>query len=575
MEECQPDASRVRIAKRGDALCCGLELCDAAPGMLQHDLPVRVQAQASIHPIEQLRPCLLFEPGQRARQRRLRDSEFGRCVGDVLGLGQHDEPLQFFEVHPLTIAKQLGWHCLATDVVGDGVTESAAASSVLERLPVSRWHWRLVVLVGLGTFFDLYEVFLGGVLAPVLAKEFGLGSTGKAMVIAAGFAGMFVGANVLSIAADRLGRRRVFILNLLLYSLFSLAAAFSPNVETFLVLRFLAGMGLGAELVLVDTYLAEFMPGRVRGRMTAWAYTIGFLGVPLAALLGGRLVARQELLGIEGWRWLLVFGALGAVLVLVLRTQLPESPRWLESRGRDAEARAVVNSIVSKVAPGTELPREAIQTGESGDDARSVGQVLRIAFRDYRSRSVMLVIFQILQTVAYYGFATLAPLVLVSKGFTVTESLGYAALTFAGYPLGSLLSVPLVERFERKYLIIASALGIAVFGILFAAAEQVAVIVAAGFLLTAVSNVFSNAFHIYQAEIFPTAIRSTAGGIAYSLSRATSTVLPFVAVPALAALGPVAVFSGSAVLIVLLCVDVALLGPRSTGLRLEQVQRLS
>jgi putative MFS transporter len=447
-------------------------------------------------------------------------------------------------------------------------------SSVLERLPVTGWHRRLVILVGLGTFFDLYEVFLGGVLAPVLAKEFGLGASGKALVIAAGFAGMFVGANVLSIAADRLGRRRVFILNLLVYSLFSLAAAFSPNIETFLILRFVAGMGLGAELVLVDAYLAEFAPSRVRGRMTAWAYTIGFLGVPLAALLGGRLVARQELFGIDGWRWLLVFGGLGAVLVLALRTQLPESPRWLESRGRHAEAREVVASIVRKVAPETPLP-PATADGPGDDDARSVGEVLRIAFRDYRSRTVMLVIFQILQTVAYYGFATLAPLVLVSKGFTVTESLGYAALSFAGYPLGSLLSVPLVERFERKYLIIASALGIAVFGIVFAAADDVVVIVAAGFVLTAVSNVFSNAFHIYQAEIFPTPIRTTAGGVAYSLSRATSAVLPFVAVPALAALGPVAVFSGSAVLIVLLCLDVALLGPRSTGLELEHVQRIS
>jgi putative MFS transporter len=447
-------------------------------------------------------------------------------------------------------------------------------SSVLERLPVTGWHRRLVILVGLGTFFDLYEVFLGGVLAPVLAKEFGLGASGKALVIAAGFAGMFVGANALSIAADRLGRRRVFILNLLVYSLFSLAAAFSPNIETFLILRFVAGMGLGAELVLVDAYLAEFAPSRVRGRMTAWAYTIGFLGVPLAALLGGRLVARQELFGIDGWRWLLVFGGLGAVLVLALRTQLPESPRWLESRGRHAEAREVVASIIRKVAPETPLP-PVTADGPGGDDARSVGEVLRIAFRDYRSRTVMLVIFQILQTVAYYGFATLAPLVLVSKGFTVTESLGYAALSFAGYPLGSLLSVPLVERFERKYLIIASALGIAVFGIVFAAAGDVVVIVAAGFLLTAVSNVFSNAFHIYQAEIFPTPIRTTAGGVAYSLSRATSAVLPFVAVPALAALGPVAVFSGSAVLIVLLCLDVALLGPRSTGLELEHVQRIS
>jgi putative MFS transporter len=367
----------------------------------------------------------------------------------------------------------------------------------------------------------------------------------------------------------------VFILNLLVYSLFSLAAAFSPNVETFLVLRFIAGIGLGAELVLVDTYLAEFVPARVRGRMTAWAYTIGFLGVPLAALLGGKLVAHHQLLGIDGWRWLLVFGGLGAVFVLAIRTMLPESPRWLESRGRDAEAREVVASVVAKVAPGAPVPEQLFAgASRAEDDAPNVAEVLRIAFRDYRKRTVMLVIFQILQTVAYYGFGTLAPLVLVSKGFEVTQSLGYAALTFAGYPLGSLLSIPLVERFERKHLIIVSALGIALCGIVFAAAEQVVVIVVAGFLLTAVSNVFSNAFHIYQAEIFPTAIRSTASGICYSLSRATSTVLPFVAVPALAALGPVAVFSGSAALVILLCLNVGLLGPRSTGLQLEQVEKI-
>jgi len=327
----------------------------------------------------------------------------------------------------------------------------ATASSALERLPVSGWHWRLVLFVGLGTFFDLYEVFLGGVLAPVLGAEFNLGTIGKAMVIAVGFAGMFVGASALSIVADRIGRRRVLILNLLVYSLFSLAAAFSPNVETFLVLRFVAGIGLGAELVVVDTYLAEFVPARVRGRMTAWAYTIGFLGVPLAALLGGKLVARHQLLGIDGWRWLLVFGGLGAVFVLVVRTMLPESPRWLESRGRDAEAREVVASVVAKVAPDTPVPEDLPERhSRSGEDARSVAEVLRIAFRDYRKRTVMLVIFQVLQTVAYYGFGTLAPLVLVSKGFEVTQSLGYAALTFAGYPLGSLVSVPLVERFERK-----------------------------------------------------------------------------------------------------------------------------
>ncbi len=457
-----------------------------------------------------------------------------------------------------------------------GAPSTGGASTVLETLPLSRWHRLIVVVVGIGSFFDLYEVFLGGVLAPILAKEFALGSIGKAAVVGSGFLGMFVGANVLSVLADRLGRRRVFLLNLLTYSLFSLLSAFSPNIEVFLVLRFLAGVGLGSELVLVDTYLAEFLPAPVRGRYIAWAYTVGFLGVPVAALLGGKLVAAQEIAGIAGWRWLLVAGALGAVFVLWMRRVLPESPRWLESRGRGDEAVAVVRHIAVRAgAPeaAENLPeRAAAPPPDTGPRARSTSEVLRIAFTgEYRKRTIMLFVFQILQTVAYYGFGTLAPLVLVAKGFAITESLGYAALSFAGYPIGSLLSVPLVERFERKYLIIGSALAIGVFGIVFAAAASPWLIVAAGFLLTMSSNVFSNSFHIYQAEIFPTAIRSTASGVAYSLSRGTSVVLPFVAVPLLASAGPVWVFGGSAVLIVVLCLDVGLLGPLTTGRTLEEV----
>jgi putative MFS transporter len=449
-------------------------------------------------------------------------------------------------------------------------TYTSPASAILERLPLSGWHRRLVVLVGIGAFFDLYEVFLGGVLAPILAKEFSLGSIGKAAVVASGFLGMFVGAIVLSVVSDRLGRRKVFLANLLTYSLFSLAAAFSPNIEVFLALRFLAGIGLGAELVLVDTYLAEFLPGHARGRYTAWAYTVGFLGVPVAALLGGKLVAANEILGIDGWRWLLVAGGLGAVFVLLLRRVLPESPRWLESRGRGEEAVAIARDVA--VRAGHPVDDADIGPPAAAPELRSTVEVLRTAFSGiYRTRTIMLFIFQVLQTVAYYGFGTLAPLVLVSKGFEITESLGYAALSFFGYPIGSLISVPLVERFERKWLIIYSAIAIGALGIVFAAASSPVLIVVAGFALTASSNVFSNAFHIYQAEIFPTSIRSTASGVAYSLSRGTSVVLPFIAVPLLATAGPVAVFGGAAVLIVVLCLDVGLLGPLSTGRVLEEV----
>ncbi|MFD9210162.1 MFS transporter [Streptomyces sioyaensis] len=443
------------------------------------------------------------------------------------------------------------------------------AAARLDRLPPSRWHRRLTLVVGIGAFFDLYEIFLGGVLAAVLAAQWHLGPTAKSWVIAAGFLGMFVGANVLSVLADRFGRRRMFLVNLAGYSLFSLLSAGAPDLSWLLPLRFLAGLGLGAELVLVDTYLAEFLPRAVRGRYIAWAYTVGFVGVPVAALLGSRLVAAHRLLGIEGWRWLLVAGALGAAFLQLMRRQLPESPRWLLVQGRGAEAERIVAGLEERVA------RESGGSLPSVPEAETVPErkvPLGAMFRGcYRRRTVMWWLFQVLQTVGYYGFGALAPVVLTAKGHTVTESLLYAALSFCGYPIGSALSIPLIDRIERRTLIIASALGIAACGLAFGFAAATWAVVTFGVLLTVCSNVFSNAFHVYQTEIFPTGLRSSAIGIAYSLSRLTSVVLPFVALSVLSDLGPAAVFTGSAALMLLLCLDVALLGPRTTGRSLERI----
>jgi putative MFS transporter len=438
--------------------------------------------------------------------------------------------------------------------------------SRLEALPLGGWHRRLTTVVGIGSFFDLYEVFLGGVLATVLAAQWHLDASGKAWVIASGFLGMFVGANVLSVLADRFGRRRIFMVNLASYAVFSLATAFAPNLGVFVVLRFLSGLGMGAELVLVDTYLAEFIPARHRGRYISWAYVVGFLGVPLAALFGARVVAKADLAGMAGWRWLLIAGGLGAVFVWLVRRTLPESPRWLVAKGRTEEAEQVVAGI-------------EVQTGSpAGPAAGAVAErpiERRISFADtfrgeYRRRTVMLWVFQVLQTVGYYGFGTLAPIVLTAKGYSVTSSLGYAALSFIGYPVGALLATPLVERFERRTLIVVSALFIAGFGLVFGTSTDTVVIVAAGFLLTVSSNVFSNGFHIYQSELFPTGVRSSAVGVAYSLSRLASAILPFVALHALDVFGPGWVFAGAAMLMGLLALEVRVLGPRTTGHSLEQ-----
>lgn len=448
------------------------------------------------------------------------------------------------------------------------IDRNTLIASRIDRLPITRWHWFMIVIVGLGSFFDLYEIFLGGVLGAVLTDEWHLGPIGKSFAVGAGFIGMFLGAAFLGVAADKFGRRRMFLINLGVYSLLSLISAASPNIQTYVVLRLLTGVALGAELTLVDTYLSEFLPRISRGRHIAYSYTFGFLAVPIAALLGGKLVATHHIL-IDGWRWLPIFGALGAVIVWLLRRRLPESPRWLVTQDRVDEAEQVVAGIedIVRRQSGRELP-EVKPLPPEPEVESSVGEMFRGV---YRRRTIMLWIFQILQTVGYYGFGSLAPIVLTAKGYDVVESLTFSALSFIGYPIGSALSIPLMERFERKFLIIFSALGIAVLGIVFASASVPWLIVGAGFVLTCVSNVFSNSFHVYHAEIFPTAIRSAAISIPYSLSRLTSGIMPFIAIPVLAALGPTAVFSGAAALLVVMCVNVGVLGPRSTGRSLEAV----
>jgi putative MFS transporter len=207
---------------------------------------------------------------------------------------------------------------------------SFSVAARLNRLPPTRTHRHATIIAGIGTFFDLFDIFLAGVLGTVLMGEFQLDRVSLAAALSSAFVGMFIGATVLGRFADRFGRRPAFLLNLAIYSAFTLAGAFSVSATMLIASRFLAGIGIGAELPLVDAYLSELLPSQLRGRYTAWAYTLGFVGIPAAGLLG-RLLVPLEPLGIDGWRWLFVAGSLGAVIVWFVRRRLPESPRWLES----------------------------------------------------------------------------------------------------------------------------------------------------------------------------------------------------------------------------------------------------
>lgn len=438
----------------------------------------------------------------------------------------------------------------------------------LDRMPITRLHAVAVVCVGLGLFFDTYEVFLAGTLSTVLKQHFHLAANPLALVLASAFIGQFLGAILLGRLADRWGRRNAFLLNLGIYSLFSLLGGLSPSVTMLVATRFLAGLGLGAELALADTYLSDLLPAKARGRYLSAAYTIGFLGVPAAGFLGRALVPLAPL-GVAGWRWMFFAGAAGAIVVWLLRWILPESPRWLESVGRGGDADVAMSAWENRVRrSGRVLPDPEPGTRRVGGQRRvSVGLLFS---RRYIRTTVMAWLMNIGSAFGYYGFGTIATLVLAAKGYSIVASLTFLALTYIGYPAGSALSLPIVERVERKLLIAITAAGMAVTGVAFGLAGSPAAIVGWGFAFTLISNIFSNAYHVYLGEVYPTALRATGAGAAYSISRLTTAVLPFMLIPALT-MGPGVVFGIVALALVILIIDVLVLGPRTTGLALELV----
>jgi MFS family permease len=452
---------------------------------------------------------------------------------------------------------------------------SSTISYHLDRLPVGRVHWKVVMAVGLGLFFDMYEVFLSGSMSIALGKDFRLSGLELKLLLASAFLGMFLGAALLGRLADRIGRRKAFLFNLIWYSVWSLVGAFSPNAVFLVFARFMAGIGVGAEYPVADAYLSDVLPKDKRGRLATWAYTSSFIAVPVVGFLALWLNA-APVLGIAGWRWLLALGGVGAVVVLFLRRSLPESPRWLNSVGRTQEAAQAlevfaqgagmsVGELEKAAAPDTvSVPRPSVPQ----DERQSLS---RLAKAPYRHRLVMLVIFHLFQTFGYYGFGTLAALVLVASGHSVTNSLLFTALSFLGYPIGSLVSTPLIAKFERKHLLIASIVALAASGVAFSVSGNDALIVVFGFLTTLISNVFSNVYHIYQAEIFPTALRATAVGWTYSLSRISSGALPFVLLPVLDSFGALAMFGIVAVALVVIAAAVAVLGPLTTRRSLAEI----
>jgi MFS transporter, putative metabolite:H+ symporter len=467
----------------------------------------------------------------------------------------------------------------STHISAESLPLSAETISArLDRIPATRTIWKFVALLSLGFFFELYDLLYSGYIAPGLVKSGILTTTtaglfgmkGVAAFLASLFAGLFVGTICCGFLADRFGRRAIFTYSLLFYTAANLIMAFQVTAAGLNFWRFMAGLGIGVELVTIGTYIAELVPKNIRGRAFACEQAVGFTAVPVAALLSYLLVPYKSL-GLDGWRWVVIIGAHGALFVWFIRRALPESPRWLAQKGRLAEADRVMSKLEETVAKelGRPLPFPAPQS-----QPVSSGQTFFDIWKaPYGKRTSMMIIFNVCQTVGFYGFANWVPTLLVKQGITLTTSLLYSSIIAISAPVGPLIGLVIGDRFERKSVIVATAAAIVVCGLAFSQVSSGMLLIAMGVGLTLASNIMSYSFHAYQTELFPTNIRSSAVGFVYSWSRFSAIFTSFLIAGVLKSFGTTGVFVFIAAAMLIVMAVIGSMGPRTRNLALEEISR--
>lgn len=454
-------------------------------------------------------------------------------------------------------------------------TKSATIAARLERLPAGPALWTRVILLSLGGFFEFYDMFLSAYIGPGLVKSGILtpttpglfGTTGLAGFVAAFFAGLFLGTALFGFVADRFGRRSIFTISLLWYTAAATTMAFQTTAFGIDLWRFIAGIGIGVELVTIDTYIAELVPRQVRGRAFAINQVVQFSAIPAVAFLAWLLVPIAPL-GLDGWRWVVLAGSGGAVLVWFVRLAVPESPRWLAQRGRIEDAARIVQQFEAEaIMESGALPTPVVESV----DATARGSFAEMWKAPYLTRTLTLIVFNLFQTVGFYGFANWVPSFLIKQGIAVTASLGYTFVIAVAAPFGPLLAALYTDKIERKWMITGAALCVAIFGLVFAQMRDAVPLILFGVLVTLSNNIMSFSFHAYQAELYPTRIRALAVGFVYSFSRLSTVFSAFVIAFFLGRFGVAGVFALIAASMGVVMLAIGIFGPRTRNLSLEAI----
>jgi putative MFS transporter len=436
-------------------------------------------------------------------------------------------------------------------------------SARLERLPITSVHRTVFLALAFAYFFELGDLNTFAYAAPAIIKEWGISVDTVALITSASFGGMFLGAVFGGLVADRVGRKRGLIYALMLYAGFSLVNALAWDILSLAFTRFVTGIGLSAMTVIANTYITEFFPAARRGRYMGLVMTIGLLGIPATAWVSRFVVP----LAPWGWRLIFIWGGLG-ILALVYAVRIPESPRWLHSHNRTAEADAEIDALERlAVAGGASLP-PLVSVAEPPRQGRAgYGGLLR---ERYLGRTILLSTVSILGTVGFYGFFSWVPTLLFQHGITVVKSLTYTSVMALCNPIGALIAADLIERFERKWFNVAISVFVAVCGVLFGLSENPILIMLLGSLVVMGLQAATVSSYTYASELYPTELRSQGNGITYGIGRVANVGGPFIIAAVFSQLGYTTVFAFIAGCYIVRGL-VYLLGPATTGLSLEVV----
>ncbi|WP_109472965.1 MFS transporter [Ornithinimicrobium cavernae] len=412
----------------------------------------------------------------------------------------------------------------------------------LDTLPFTRRHGRLLTGSGIGWALDAMDVGLISFIMAALAQQWALTQTELGWLGSIGFVGMALGASLGGLLADKIGRRSVFALTLLVYGLATGASALAGGLAVLLVLRFIVGLGLGAELPVASTLVSEFAPSRIRGRVVVILEAFWAVGWLLAALVAYFIVPLSD----NGWRWAFAIGLVPALYAIYVRRGLPESVRFLEAKGRHAEAERVVREFEAAAgvpAPPTQVPGQtpgadrqvtgpdqpshAAYEGPVGEaEATRAARLADLFGPVLRRRTVALWLTWFGVNFAYYGAFIWIPSLLYADGFTLVRSFQFTLIiTLAQLP-GYALSALLIEVWGRRATLAAFLAASAVSAVLFGQAQSATMLLVTGCALSMANLGAWGALYAVTPEAYPTQVRATGAGSAAAFGRIASIIAP-------------------------------------------------